>query len=438
MNPERSSIQETEQRMMGLAASDGGVRRSLRAVELCVGTGGLALGISRAGFNEVTVIDIDGQSCETLRRNRDNKTPHVRNWNIIEANISSLEFSDYAEIDVLSGGPPCQPFSQGGKRDGRSDAREMFPHFIRAVRECGPKTFIIENVKGLRDPSFFNYFCYIILQLRFPHVQRRKNEKWKEHRVRLERLATSGKYAGVQYNVIWQVLNAADYGVAQRRERVFIVGVRADLEIEYSFPLATHSREALIVDQWATGEYWKRHDFPRRRIPLCPTSLKDILSKLSREKSANAWQTVRDAISDLPNVGLGRTSHKVLNHFLNPGARAYEGHDGSSMDAVAKTIKAGHHGVPGGENIIRLDDGRVRYFSVRECARLQAFPDDWAFYGSWCGCMRQIGNAVPVRLAEVVAAPLARALQSRPQSAHPSFIRERMLPNSQDRVPLRL
>jgi DNA (cytosine-5)-methyltransferase 1 len=82
------------------------------------------------------------------------------------------------------------------------------------------------------------------------------------------------------------------------------------------------------------------------------------------------------------------------------------------MDAPAKTIKAGHNGVPGGENMIRLDEGSVRYFSVRECARLQAFPDDWFFDGSWCGCMRQVGNAVPVTLGEVVAAPLAKALRS--------------------------
>ena len=133
-----------------------------------------------------------------------------------------------------------------------------------------------------------------------------------------------------------------------------------------------------------------------------------------------------------------KRSMSVLNHFLNPGARVYERHDGSNMDAVAKTLKAGHHGVPGGENIVRLDDGRVRYFSVRECARLQAFPDDWEFYGSWCGCMRQIGNAVPVTLGEVVAAPLAKALQNQSQPTQPSLIRERMLPNSEHGVALRM
>ena len=93
----------------------------MRAVELCVGAGGLALGISRAGFDQVTVADSDEQACETLRRNKDNNVPYVRNWNIIEADISELDFSQYIGIDLLSGGPPCQPFSHGGKRDGRSD-----------------------------------------------------------------------------------------------------------------------------------------------------------------------------------------------------------------------------------------------------------------------------------------------------------------------------
>jgi DNA (cytosine-5)-methyltransferase 1 len=277
-----------------------------------------------------------------------------------------------------------------------------------------PKTFVIENVKGLRHPSFFDYFSYVLLQLRFPQILRRKGEKWKEHRVRLERLVTSGQHDGVQYNVVWEVLNAADYGVAQRRERVFIVGVRSDLKLEYGFPLPTHALEALIADQWVTGLYWERHGISRSQIPRVPKSLEKILPNLKNENNRQPWRTVRDSISDLPKVGLGRTSHTVWNHFLNPGARVYDGHAGSGMDSVAKTIKAGQHGVPGGENMLRLDDGTVRYFSVRECARLQTFPDNWKFYEPWTGCMRQIGNAVPVTLAEVVIAPLAKALIARP------------------------
>lgn len=141
---------------------------SLRAVELCVGAGGLALGASGAGVTETTVIDNDRNACQTLRQNKVNRAAYTHNWTIVEADIGELDFSRYAEPDILVGGPPCQPFSRGGKRNGRTDEREMFPHFIRAVRECATKALIIENVKGLRDPSFFYYFCYIVLQLQFP------------------------------------------------------------------------------------------------------------------------------------------------------------------------------------------------------------------------------------------------------------------------------
>ncbi len=123
------------------------------------------------------------------------------------------------------------------------------------------------------------------------------------------------------------------------------------------------------------------------------------------------WRTVRDTIADLPRIRPGETSSKVNNHFLNRGARSYAGHTGSPWDEPAKALKAGDHGVPGGENTLRLDDGSVRYFSVRECGRLQTFPDDWTFEGSWTESMRQLGNAVPVLLAEVVAKRLAEVLQ---------------------------
>jgi DNA (cytosine-5)-methyltransferase 1 len=398
--------------LVGLKKVPNGTQLSnrLRSLELFGGAGGLALGISRAGFHSLAVVDSDNRSCETLRSNKRKSVAHVRDWEILEADVSDLDYSKYAGIDLLSGGPPCQPFSQGGKRDGRSDERDMFPHFIRAVGECQPRSFLIENVKGLLHCSFIDYFNYVIHQLRFPEVLRKKGEKWTEHRARLERLYTGGKFTDLKYNVIWQVLNAANFGVAQRRQRVFVVGVRADLGIEYSFPVQTHSREALWISQWTTKAYWERHGIAKSHRPEIPETVSRILLRSDPSQLLKPWQTVRDAIGDLPKVALGRTSHKVANHFLNPGARRYKGHEGSHMDTPAKTIKAGHHGVSGGENTVCLDDKTIRYFSVRECARLQSFPDDWALDGSWCNCMRQIGNAVPVTLGEVVSLPLAEVL----------------------------
>jgi DNA (cytosine-5)-methyltransferase 1 len=385
---------------------------TLQSVELFAGAGGLALGVAKAGFNHVAVVDSDSASCETLRLNKRERIKYVRDWNIVDSDIRAIGFSGFRGVDLVSGGPPCQPFSQAGSRVGRNDPRDMFPQFIRAIRAIHPRAFIIENVNGLAGPSFWRYFTYLIHQLRFPEVQRAHREKWTEHRARLEELYTANKYEGLQYRVIEQSLNAADFGVGQRRNRVFIVGLRSDLGLGYSFPISTHSRATLWHDQWVSGEYWDRHHISKRRRPETPASIRFHLSKLQERPLLKPWNTVRDVINGLPNMGVGRKSRKVSNHFFNPGARSYDGHEGSSLDAPAKTIKAGRNGVPGGENMVRLDNGMVRYFSVRECARLQGFPDNWAFEGSWCSCMRQIGNAVPVTLGEVVARPLAEALRS--------------------------
>jgi DNA (cytosine-5)-methyltransferase 1 len=121
--------------------------------------------------------------------------------------------------------------------------------------------------------------------------------------------------------------------------------------------------------------------------------------------------TVRDAISDLPDPVVGTEAAKrAPNHKYQAGARSYAGHTGSPLDQPAKTLKAGVHGVPGGENMLALPDGSVRYFTVRESARLQTFPDDYVFHGSWSETMRQLGNAVPVRMASMIGKAVAQGL----------------------------
>jgi DNA (cytosine-5)-methyltransferase 1 len=257
---------------------------------------------------------------------------------------------------------------------------------------------------------------YIVHQLRFPDVKRRSGEDWQDHLARLERIFTSGKPAGLHYNVVYECQNAADFGVPQRRERVFVVGIRSDLRVEFSFPQPTHAQIALLEDQWVTGDYWERHRIAKSKRPKAPPSVRAHLERIAKgpvEKSPVAWRTVRDAINDLPRIAIGETSSAIPNHFFNPGARSYHGHDGSRWDEPSKTLKAGDHGVPGGENTLRLDDGAIRYFSVRECARLQTFPDNWIFEGSWTEAMRQLGNAVPVDLATVIASRLSRTLKQK-------------------------
>ncbi|MBX3389215.1 MAG: DNA cytosine methyltransferase [Phycisphaeraceae bacterium] len=387
----------------------------MKSIELFAGAGGLAIATANAGFDHEAVLEWNENACATIRRNKAAGVPHVRDWEVVQGDVSEYDFKRHAgSVEFVSGGPPCQPFSVGGKHRGVDDARNMFPHAVRAVREIQPKAFLFENVKGLLRKSFANYYAYIIHQLTYPEIVRRGDEEWTDHHARLERAITSGKAKGLRYNVVYQLLNSADYGVPQRRERVLIVGIRADLGVRFSFPTPTHEEDALVFDQWVTGSYWERHKVAKKDRPKMPPRLRPKVERLSALWSSamlQPWRTVRDAISDLPRIAPGQTCEKFPNHFLNPGARAYAGHNGSPMDEPAKTLKAGDHGVPGGENMLRLADGSVRYFSVRECARLQTFPDEWVLEGSWTESMRQLGNAVPVRMAEVVATDLRRAVQ---------------------------
>lgn len=386
----------------------------MRAIELFAGAGGLGIGVSRAGFLPAGVVEWDKWCCDTIRENRARGVLPVSNWpEPIEGDIRSVDFRQHeGSLDLVTGGPPCQPFSLGGKHRAHQDTRDMWPEAVRVVRETKPQAFIFENVKGLTRASFASYLAYIVHQLTYPELMRRTEESWEDHLTRLERHHTGRKSrGGLTYRVVHRVLNAADFGVPQRRERVVFVGFRADLGIEWSFPEPTHSREALLWDQGPRGGYWDRHGIAHRQRAVSPRSAEAML--LHREPAGKSpWRSVRDAIGDLPDPERDpKSALKVLNHKFQAGARVYPGHTGSPLDEPAKTLKAGVHGVPGGENMLVRADGSVRYFTVRESARLQTFPDDYAFHGSWSETMRQLGNAVPVRLAEIIATDVRRYLR---------------------------
>jgi len=385
----------------------------MRSVELFAGAGGLAMGMSRAGFHHAAVVEWNHDACETFRHNQRLHARGLEEWPLFESDARTFNYRDVGGgVVVVSGGPPCQPFSMGGKARGYMDDRDMFPEAVRAVRELQPKAFIFENVKGLLRASFASYFEYIQLQLSYPEVTRELKETWEEHLARLERHHTSRRVRP-DYNVVYRLLNAADYGVPQKRERVFMVGFRADLDARWCFPEVTHTEAALLRDQWITGDYWERHEVARRNRPTLSARQAVRVDRLRNMPLLEEmpWATVRDAVSDLPDPEQN-PRNGVPNHVFNSGARSYPGHTGSPLDQPAKTLKAGDHGVPGGENMLCRPDGSVRYFTVREAARLQTFPDDFVFQGSWSESMRQLGNAVPVRLGEVVAESVAQTLEA--------------------------
>lgn len=379
----------------------------MRSVEVFAGVGGLALGIAEAGFKHELVVERDPLAAATLHANKKRRIRHIADWPIREDDIRDIRFAELrGQIDLLSGGPPCQPFSIGGKHEGPRDARNMWPEAIRAVRELRPRAFLFENVRGLMRPAFGRYLEYLRLQLSWPETRSKPGESWPMKLARLRRREEANRKP--TYRVVIAGINAADYGAPQKRHRAIIMGVLSELADELVFPAQTHSREALVWDQWVTGDYWDWHEISKRKRPELEGIEKTILAKLRSENvkpREKPWTTVRDAIGDLPAPCL--KTEPIANHRLHPGARVYDKHTGSAWDQPAKALKAGDHGVPGGENILAPGDGTVRYFTLREMARLQGLPDTFEVGEGWKGPIKQLGNAVPVHVGRAFGREIA-------------------------------
>lgn len=388
----------------------------MKSVELFTGAGGLALGVASCGFKHEAVVEWDHDACDTIRENQALGNKLVANWSVHEMDVTKFDFeSIHGSVDLLGGGPPCQPFSLAGKHKGHMDDRNMFPAVFHAMRVLQPKAILIENVKGLARSSFKEYLDYLLLQFAMPELERKTNEEWWDHAERLMSAKKFNRKFKLAYDVQVRLVNSADYGVPQRRERVIFVGFRKDLGVNWSYPKATHSQDALLYDQYVTGNYWERHGVAKAHRPPVPDRWANKVEKLKTLLIPPAelpWMTVRDALVGLPCPERSKEIHEFANHQFNPGARQYPGHTGSPLDEPAKTLKAGDHGVPGGENMLLRPDGTVRYFSVRECARLQTFPDNYVFKGAWSEAMRQLGNAVPMKLAQIMAGKIKEELKA--------------------------
>ena len=373
---------------------------TLNSIEIFSGAGGLAKGLELAGTRHQAFIEWNADACNTLRMNYNKDI-------IFQGDVRDFSFEAYKDkgVDIIAGGPPCQPFSLGGKAKGNDDERDMFPAAISAIRTLLPKAFIFENVKGLLRESFAEYFRFIILQLTYPE-ELLMSDNWKENFLTLQSIDKEHKYDGVKYDVTFQLVNAADYGVPQKRERVIIVGFRSDLKVKWTFPEPTHSEESLLWDKYVTGDYWNRHHIEN---PANQQTYQIIRNQLMERygiwpPELKPWKTMRDAFE-----GLGEPNGHG-EHSLREGARTYPGHTGSDIDEPSKTIKAGGHEVPGGENTVRLADGSIRYLSVLEAKRIQTFPDDYIITGAWGEAMRQLGNAVPVHLAYLIGNSVLKAV----------------------------
>jgi DNA (cytosine-5)-methyltransferase 1 len=382
----------------------------MHSAELFGGCGGLALGLARAGFRNKILFEQDPVAIKTLLHNQRRRIKYFADWEIAQSDVRLVDFTDLKlAMALVSGGPPCQPFSIGGKHLGPADDRNLWPEAIRAVREMEPQGFLFENVRGLLRPDFAEYLAYIILQLRWPSYKKPDDDTWEEHAASLS-AHDAANFDKREYEVAANGINAADYGAAQKRHRVIVMGTRRDVASSCEFPGRTHTQARLVWDKYISGEYWDRHGIRKGCDPAPTTSEGRILTRLRSIREmpkAMPWVTVRDRLCGLP---LPEEGGDDPNHVQHPGARAYRNHTGSVADEPAKALKAGAHGVPGGENMLALPDGSVRYFTIRELARLQGFPDNFICTGSWRHVTRQLGNAVPTEIGEAFGSALADIL----------------------------
>lgn len=402
---------------------------SLRtSIELFAGGGGLALGLSQAGLKHIAVNELDSRANETLAANRCG----LDRWPLLPGDCAKQDWRALrGQATVVAGGAPCQPFSIGGVHRGDEDERNLWPVFIDVVRQVRPLAVIGENVRGLARESFRPYLDYICDQLAAPSVRPEEDEPWWLHHERLlEVLDHDAIDPTERYLVDRRVMLAADYGVPQLRHRLFLVAFRSDAPISWDFeaewgsrwdwPAPSHDRDALLAAQ-LDGSYWDEYGLPRLTPDVTMTRRRAVerAADLMSDGQIARWRTLRDALEGhldgdfgvpLPEPQDTIDASGFDHHVGIPGARLYTGHSGNRLDWPAKTIKAGVHGVPGGEHVVLLDDGTHRYLTVRECARVQTFPDDWLFKGPRSEASRQIGNAVPVRLSRLLGTAVLETL----------------------------
>jgi DNA (cytosine-5)-methyltransferase 1 len=402
------------------AADPRKLARDRTSVELFTGGGGLALGLHEAGFHHVAVNERDERSLDTLRANFASPSKRRQQWPLLPGDARNQPWDDFAgQGTLVAGGAPCQPFSIGGVHRGDEDERNLWPTFIDVVHRVKPLAAIGENVRGLAREAFRPYLDYICDRLSVPGLVPEGDESWQEHDARLRSaLSHEDVDPDERYLVDRRVIVAADYGVPQLRYRLFIVAFRADLGVSWdhdapygerwAWPAPTHSQDALLA-ALEDDSYWVEHALAPRPHQI-PNSRRSAVT-IAREEGLVRWRTLRDALTGnlgygdyrpLPPPTDGKEARGFDFHVGVPGARLYKGHSGNPLDWPAKTIKAGVHGIPGGEHIALLDDGSHRYLTIRECARVQTFPDSWTFKGPRTEASRQIGNAVPVHLATIM------------------------------------
>lgn len=328
-------------------------------LELFAGAGGLALGLEQSGIECVALNEIDKWACQTLRHNRPN-------WNVLEGDIKSFDFSEYkGQVDIVTGGFPCQAFSYAGRKLGLEDTRgTLFYDFARAVNEVRPLICVGENVRGLMS-----------------------HEKGKTLEGMISVLDEIG------YRVVpVQVLKAIHYNVPQKRERLFIIGIRKDIDINYQYPKPSN-RVYNLRDALKKGMLYQT-DVPKSDGAKYPIHKKEVLDLVPPK---GYW---RDLPLDIQKEYMGKS------FYLGGGKTGMARRIGWDEPSLTLTCS------PAQKQTERCHPDETRPFTVREYARIQTFPDDWKFIGSTSQQYKQIGNAVPCNIGKEVGYSLVKFLNA--------------------------
>lgn len=326
------------------------------SVELFAGAGGLALGLELAGFRNVACVEIDKTCCDTLKSNRPSLNV-ICDDIVTVASKGIRQYIGNIEIDVLSGGYPCQSFSYAGKKLGLEEVRgTMFFYYGEILKELMPKMFIAENVRGLMS-----------------------HDDGKTLQTMID------VFEEIGYTVKQKLLRAIDYGVAQKRERVVIIGVRKDLPIEYEYPTPYEKKMVL----------------------------RDVLKDVPPSPGEKYSQKKYKVLSLVPPGGYWRDlPDNIAKEYMGKSYFSGGGRTGMarriSWDEPCLTLTC----APAQKQTERCHPDETRPFSVREYARIQSFPDDWDFSGSMGQQYKQIGNAVPVELAKVIGLSVISSLEA--------------------------
>lgn len=334
----------------------------INSIELFAGAGGLALGLEKAGFSHIGLVEFNKFAADTLKANRPS-------WNVLCEDIEKVASRDLEkefgivskELDLLSGGAPCQSFSYAGKRLGLEDTRgTMFYHYATFLRKLQPKMFLFENVKGLLT-----------------------HDQGKTYKTILNIFEDEG------YITKYKVLNAWDYNCPQKRERLITIGIRKDLadQINFNFPEAQMQKLTMRnvkLDKNPPLDECARYSVAKEKVfSLVPPGgyWRDIDQDIAKNYMKTCWFMGGGRTGILRRIGLDEPSLTVLT---NPGMKQTD----------------------------RCHPLEIRPFSYRENARIQTFPDDWMFCGKLTEKYKQVGNAVPVNLAKAIGLELIKCLEN--------------------------